>query len=136
MTRSIHRDSGDKRPIARDLHPLEVGNYRIGTPAIETFYDLVKNCMDHKITGAPIYGPSRIGKTRAIEYLRLAMAQNFAKVTTYHVQAEHKPKHAEGPFFTSLLEAVGCCRIPFKLSLSTFHVVSGPATSRQVFQGF
>ena len=36
------------------------------------------------------------------------MAQNFAKVTTYHVQAEHKPTHAEGPFFTSLLEAVGC----------------------------
>ena len=36
MTRSIHRDSGDKRPIARDLHPLEVGNYRVGTPAIET----------------------------------------------------------------------------------------------------
>ena len=106
MTRSIHRDSGDKCPIARDLHPLEVGNYRIGTPAIEAFYDLVNSCMDHKITGALIYGPSRIGKTRAIEYLRLAMAQNFAKVTTYHVQAEHKPKHAEGPFFTSLLEAV------------------------------
>ena len=63
---------------------------------------------DDKNTGALIYGPSRIGKTRAIEYLRLAMAQNFAKVTTYHVQAEHKPKHAEGPFFTSLLEAVGC----------------------------
>ena len=43
MTRSIHRDSGDRRPIARDLHPLEVGNYRIGTPAIEAFYDLVKS---------------------------------------------------------------------------------------------
>ena len=81
MTRSTHCDSGDRRPIARDLHPMEVGNYRIGTPAIEAFYDLVKSCMDHKITGALIYGPSRIGKTRAIEYLRLAMAQNFAKVT-------------------------------------------------------
>ena len=103
MTRTIHRDSGDKRPIARDLHPLEVGNYRIGTPAIEAFYHLVKSCMDHKITGALIYGPSRIGKTRAVEYLRLAMAQNFAKVTTRHVQPEHEPKHAEGPFFTSLL---------------------------------
>ena len=108
MTRTIHRDSGDKRFIARDLHPLEVGNYCIGTPAIEAFYDLVKSCMDHMITGALIYGPARIGKTRAIEYPRLAMAQNFAKVTIYHVQAEHKPKHAEGPFFTSLLEAVGC----------------------------
>ena len=108
MSRTIRSEASDRRPIARDLHPLEVGNYRIGTPAIESFYELVKSCMAHKITGVLIYGPSRIGKTRAIEYLRLAMAQSSAKVTTYHVQAEHKPKHAEGPFFTSLLEAVGC----------------------------
>ena len=108
MIRAIHPDSGDKRPIARDLHPLEVGYYRIGTPAIEAFYDLVKSCMDHKITGALIYGASRIGKMRGIECLRLAMAQIFARVTTHHVHAGHKPKHVEGPFFTGLLEAVGC----------------------------
>ena len=44
------------------------------------------------------YGPSRIGKTRAIEYLRLLLAQTQPKITTYHAQAEHKPRHAEGPF--------------------------------------
>jgi len=97
-----------KRPIDRADHPIESGNYRIGTPAIEAAYTLIKQCLNHRITGALIYGPSRIGKTRAIEYLRLLMAQQNPKVTTYHVQAEHKPKHAEGPFFTSLLEAVGC----------------------------
>jgi hypothetical protein len=47
-----------------------LGNYRIGTPAIEDFYELIKLCLENKITGALIYGPSRIGKTRAIEYLR------------------------------------------------------------------
>jgi hypothetical protein len=41
------------------------------------------------------YGPSRIGKTRAIEYLRLLLAQTQPKITTYHAQAEHKPRHAE-----------------------------------------
>ena len=97
-----------KRPIERDDHPIEVGNYRIGTPAIEAFFKLIERCLGDKITGALIYGPSRIGKTRAIEYLRLLMAENHKKITTYHVQAEHKPKHAEGPFFTSLLEATGC----------------------------
>ena len=96
------------RPIERADHPLVLGSYRIGTPAIEDFYELIKHCLENKITGALIYGPSRIGKTRAIEYLRLLMAEKHPKVTTYHVQAEHKPKHAEGPFFTSLLEAVGC----------------------------
>ena len=95
MTRSSGSQSVDKRPIARELHPLQLGNYRIGTPAIEAFYDLVKSCMDHKITGALIYGPSRIGKTRAIEYLRLAMAQNQAHVTTYHVHTN--PDMPRGP---------------------------------------
>lgn len=58
-------------------------------------------------TGALIYGASRIGKTRAIEYVRLLLAETHPKITTYHAQAEHKPRHAEGPFFSNLLEAVG-----------------------------
>ena len=71
-----------KRPIDRADHPIESGNYRIGTPAIEAAYTLIKQCLSHRITGALIYGPSRIGKTRAIEYLRLLMAQQNPRVTT------------------------------------------------------
>ena len=97
----------DPRPIDPVLHPLESGNYRIATPAIQTFYQLVMRCLRYRTTGALIYGPSRIGKTRAIEYLRLLLAETNPKMTTYHAQAEHKPRHAEGPFFTNLLEAVG-----------------------------
>jgi len=95
------------RPIDVSLHPIELGNYRIGTPAIQAFYDLIMRCLRYRITGALTYGPSRIGKTRAIEYLRLLLSENYPKVTTYHAQAEHKPRHAEGPFFANLLEAVG-----------------------------
>lgn len=94
------------RPIAPDLHPIAIGNYRIGTPAIQEFYELITRYLHYRTTGALIYGPSRIGKTRAIEYLRLLLAENHPKITTYHVQAEHKPRHAEGPFFSNLLEAV------------------------------
>ena len=96
------------RPIAPDLHPVETGNYRIATPAIQTFYELVTRCLRYRTTGALIYGPSRIGKRRAIEYLRLLLAETYPKITTYHLQAEHKPRHAEGPFFTNLLDTVGC----------------------------
>jgi hypothetical protein len=52
-------------------------------------------------------GPSRIGKTRAIEYVRLMLARQHPKMTTFHAQCEHKPRHADGPFFLNLLEAVG-----------------------------
>jgi len=95
------------RPIDPDMHPIATGNYRIATPAIQAFFELVIRCLRYRTTGALIYGPPRIGKTRAIEYLRLLMAETHPKITTYHVQAEHKPRHAEGPFFTNLLDAVG-----------------------------
>lgn len=95
------------RPIDSDMHPIATGNYRIATPAIQAFYELVIRCLRYRTTGALIYGPSRVGKTRAIEYLRLLLGETHPKITTYHVQAEHKPRHAEGPFFTNLLDAVG-----------------------------
>lgn len=79
------------RPIEPTLHPIETGSYRIPTPAIQAFSDLVQRCLRYRITGALTYGPSRIGKTRAIEYLRLLLAQTQPKLTTYHAQAEHKP---------------------------------------------
>ncbi|KJK22955.1 hypothetical protein UB46_18705 [Burkholderiaceae bacterium 16] len=95
------------RPIDPSLHPLVTGNYRIATPAIEAFYELVARCLRYRVMGALTYGPSRIGKTRAIEYVRLLLARNHPKMTSYHAQCEHKPRHAEGPFFANLLEAVG-----------------------------
>ena len=90
------------RPIDPALHPIETGNYRIATPAIQAFSELINRCLRYRITGALTYGPSRIGKTRAIEYLRLLLAETQPRVTTYHAQAEHKPRHAEGPFFANL----------------------------------
>ncbi|MGZ9709209.1 AAA family ATPase [Glaciimonas sp. GNP009] len=95
------------RPISEELHPLATGQYRIATPAIQAFYELISRCLRYRITGALIYGPPRIGKTKAIEYIRLLLAEKVPTITTYHVQAEHKPRHAEGPFFANLLEAVG-----------------------------
>src|SRR5689334_6461237 len=107
MKTSADREATPTRPIDPALHPIETGNYRIATPAIQTFFDLIGRCLRYRITGALAYGPPRIGKTRAIEYLRLLMAERYPKVTTYHAQAEHKPRHAEGPFFANLLDAVG-----------------------------
>jgi len=107
MTKPAHSAEAAVRPVDAAFHPIETGNYRIATPAIQAFYDLVVRCLRYRITGALTYGPPRIGKTRAIEYLRLLLAETHPKITTYHAQAEHKPRHAEGPFFANLLDAVG-----------------------------
>jgi len=102
-------DPGAKpsRPIDPALHPIELGNYRVATPAIQAFYDLVNRCLRYHVTGALTYGPSRVGKTRAIEYLRMLLAETQPRIVTFHAQAEHKPRHAEGPFFANPLHAVG-----------------------------
>ena len=68
---STMTSSTASRPLDPALHPIETGGYRIATPAIQAFSDLVNRCLRYRITGALTYGPSRIGKTRAIEYLRL-----------------------------------------------------------------
>ena len=104
---AIVRIDSSNRPIDPALHPIETGSYRIATPAIEAFADMVTRCLRYRITGALTYGPSRIGKTRAIEYLRMLLAETYPKLVSYHAQAEHKPRHAEGPFFANLLNAVG-----------------------------
>ncbi len=68
------------RPVDLSLHPLMTGNYGIATPAIEEFYELVARCLRYRVMGALIYGPSPIGKIRAIEYVRLLMARNLPRM--------------------------------------------------------
>ncbi len=57
-----------QRPVDPSLHPIETGNYRIATPAIQTFYELIQRCLRYRITGALAYGPPRIGMA-GVNYL-------------------------------------------------------------------
>jgi hypothetical protein len=82
------------RPLDPSLHPLVTGNCRIATPTIEAFYELVVRRLRYRITGALICGPSRTDKTRAIEYVWRLPARNYPRMTSYHAQCEHKPRHS------------------------------------------
>lgn len=95
-----------ERPIAKDRHPLSTRTYRVATAAIENCWVLVSKCLQYRIPGALIYGESRLGKTYAIEYLRMLIHREQPCVPTFHVQAEHKVSRSEGAFFSSLLRAV------------------------------
>ena len=46
------------RPIARDLHPIETGNYRVATPAIEAFHLLVAGFEVQD--GCPAHGQGQL----------------------------------------------------------------------------
>ncbi|MGF6299460.1 MULTISPECIES: hypothetical protein [Paraburkholderia] len=62
--------------IDPSLHLFVTGNYRIETPAIQAFYELVTQCLHYRIMGALIYGLSRIGKLRASDTSNIAGTQS------------------------------------------------------------
>lgn len=95
-----------ERPLAKGRHPLSTRTYRVATAAIEACWLLVSKCLQYRIPGALVYGESRLGKTYAIEYLRMLIHRELPGVPTFHVQAEHKVGRSEGAFFSSLLRAV------------------------------
>lgn len=94
------------RPVAIDHHPLNNRTYRVATTAIEDCWLLVSRCLQYRIPGALIYGESRLGKTYAIEYLRMLIHRERPEIPTFHVQSEHKASRSEGAFFTRLLRSV------------------------------
>ena len=95
-----------ERPVAKERHPLTTRTYRVATTAIEDCWLVVSRCLQYRIPGALIYGESRLGKTYAIEYLRMLIHRERPEIPTFHVQAEHKPSRSEGAFFSNLLRAV------------------------------
>lgn len=95
-----------ERPVAKERHPLTTRTYRVATTAIEDCWLVVSRCLQYRIPGALIYGESRLGKTYAIEYLRMLIHRERPEIPTFHVQAEHKSSRSEGAFFSNLLRAV------------------------------
>ena len=96
------------RPIAQALHPIETGNYRIATPAIQAFSDArrpLPAIPDHRRVDLRALAHRQDPRDRVPA--PAAGSETHPTSTTYHAQAEHKPRHAEGPFFANLLEAVG-----------------------------
>ncbi len=115
------------RPIDPALHPLATGNYRIITPAIEAFYDLVTKCLRYRIMGALIYGPPRIGKTRAIEYLRLLLARDLPKILVWTATIRQRIRRRA----TGALRESICRRLSTPaIACSTMRVNSGGRSRR------
>jgi hypothetical protein len=99
-------DTTTKLPCPRQEHPLYRREYRVATPSIEKFWEVVSDCLRNRIPGALIYAKPRFGKTHAIQYIRLLLASKYPNVPTYHVQAEYKTGNSEGAFFSNLMAAV------------------------------
>jgi hypothetical protein len=93
-------------PCSRNEHPLYRREYRVATPSIEKFWEVVLDCLKKRIPGAMIYAKPRFGKTHAIQYIRLLLEKTYPNLPTYHIQASYKTGTSEGAFFSHLMAAV------------------------------
>lgn len=97
------------RPIINPKsHPVERKKYVLSTPSISALSTFIEDSLDLN-TGAIMVGPSRFGKTKAIEYISREMRETYGNEIKVYSKTEaryHKIPSEKG-FFESLLKGVG-----------------------------
>jgi len=101
-------DDERRRPfIPKDSHPIETGRYVIPTNEIFNLYTEITKWIKNRAPGGIIYGRPRLGKTRAIEYLKRIISVNYdSKLPIYTIACRQYKNPNEGVFFEDLLRDV------------------------------
>nr|WP_294489186.1 ATP-binding protein [uncultured Anaerosporobacter sp.] len=97
-----------ERPyIPQRNHPIYTGDYYIQTNSIDNLFKEVTNWIDCRNPGGIIYGRARIGKTRAIHNLSIAIKEEYGdNISIFNVlMSEHKP--SEKFFYLEMLNDIG-----------------------------
>lgn len=93
--------------VARD-HPLVTRDYSLFTPAIDEMVNSIAGWLDDQVDGATIYGPSRFGKSSAIDnWLQLLLSERHGgyvpMVVWSHIDSGSG--QSVGRFYANLLYA-------------------------------
>jgi hypothetical protein len=90
--------------LPRD-HPLVTRDYCLFTPAIAQMVDQLAIWIDNQVEGATIYGPSRFGKSSAVNHwAQTLLSQRYGR-TVPMVVWSHTASGSIGRFYASLLHA-------------------------------
>ncbi|WP_455542541.1 ATP-binding protein [Intestinibacter sp.] len=98
----------DMRPVFYGKHPVELGDYYLQTNEIIKLYSKVRRWIQNRFPGGIIYGRPRLGKTRAIKYLKFYLKEEFGQELPIFTMLCSQHKIAtENKFYTDLLKDVG-----------------------------
>jgi len=101
-------NSSDRPHVPVGSHPIEHGDYLLDTISINDLIDSVSNWILLRNTGAIIYGPPRLGKTRAIKFLIRYFENKYKdQWCSYFVLSKKYKAINEDRFFSNLLKDVG-----------------------------
>ncbi|HEX8286834.1 MAG TPA: ATP-binding protein [Pyrinomonadaceae bacterium] len=94
--------------IGANVHPVERGRYIIGTREIQRLLTDLCKWIENRVPGAMIYGFQRLGKTRAIQYVRQELPVKFGdKLPILVLPCREYTNPTETTFFGDILRAAG-----------------------------
>ena len=97
--------SSSSRPQISSLaHPLNTGRYILTTQIIKSLAEVFNTWLSSRVTGAMVVGSQRLGKTRAIEYMKCQIKGNYPKLTIINIPCRYELRPSESAFFTHILE--------------------------------
>ncbi len=99
---------GQRPYIPKGSHPIETGNYNLPTCEILNLYDEISRWINNRSPGAIVYGRPRLGKTRAIRFVKSFIKEEFGESLPIFQMCCNKYKVPnENRFFTDLLKDLG-----------------------------
>ncbi|WP_409362680.1 ATP-binding protein [Bacillus safensis] len=98
----------DRPYVSKGSHPVENGRYLIATNEIDRLYDSICHWINNRAPGAIVYGRPRLGKSKAIEYIRKILTSEFdMMLPVYKILCRHYKNANEGIFFEDILKDIG-----------------------------
>lgn len=99
----------EKRPyVPKGSHPIETGNYNLPTSEILNLYNEISRWINNRAPGAIIYGRPRLGKTRAIRFVKSFIKEEFGEdLPIFQMCCNQYKVPNENRFFTDLLKNLG-----------------------------
>lgn len=100
--------NSDRPYVPSGSHPIETGQYLLGTNEIDRMGEVVYRWIENRAPGGIIYGKPRMGKTRAILYLMKALPDEFGlRTPVFLIKCRQYKQPNENIFFEDLLKDVG-----------------------------
>lgn len=102
------RMDAEHRPdLKPQTHPVETGRYLLQTNQIQALRETVERWVDTRVPGGIVYGPPRLGKTRAIKYLMQVLpAALNQQIPIFSLQCRQYKSPNENVFFEDILKDI------------------------------
>lgn len=97
----------DIRPYPLDEHPLCTQDYILPTDSISYAWECLDKALRRRAGGFIIWGYSRVGKSKAINYLAIEAQAKYKGLFVSSVDGEVKTYVSERDFFSRLCESLG-----------------------------